>query len=204
MPKNIWRRALVFAIPKPRKTLGDQRSHRPIYLLCVPFKILERFIYAFVESIIGSILPQKQEGFRHWRSTVDQITSLTQVIEDRFLAKNKARAVFVDLTAAYDFVCYRGLTCKLLRLLPGWNIFCMMMVELISIRSFTPRPTTGLGCWGNNAIVNSHSALVHSTAEYCVLAWCRSAHTRLIDPTINDALRIVTGCLRGLEGCPLV
>jgi len=37
---------------------------------------------------------------------------------------------------------------------------------------------------------------VHSTAEYCAPVWCRSAHTRLIDPTINDALRIVTGCLR--------
>ena len=36
-------------------------------------------------------------------------------------------------------------------------------------------------------------ALVHSTAEYCAPVWCRSAHTRLIDPTINDALRIVTG-----------
>jgi len=39
-------------------------------------------------------------------------------------------------------------------------------------------------------------ALVHSTAEYCAPVWCRSAHTRLIDPAINDALRIVTGCLR--------
>ena len=39
-------------------------------------------------------------------------------------------------------------------------------------------------------------ALVHSTAEYCAPVWCRSAHTRLTDPTINDALRIVTGCLR--------
>jgi len=39
-------------------------------------------------------------------------------------------------------------------------------------------------------------ALVHSTAEYCPPVWCRSAHTRLIDPAINDALRIVTGCLR--------
>jgi len=38
-------------------------------------------------------------------------------------------------------------------------------------------------------------ALVHSTAEYCAPVWCRSAHTSLIDPTINDALRIVTGCL---------
>ena len=39
-------------------------------------------------------------------------------------------------------------------------------------------------------------ALVHSTTEYCAPVWCRSAHTRLIDPTINDALRIVTGCMR--------
>jgi len=37
---------------------------------------------------------------------------------------------------------------------------------------------------------------VHSTAEYCTPVWCRSAHTRLIDPAINDALRIVIGCLR--------
>ena len=38
--------------------------------------------------------------------------------------------------------------------------------------------------------------LVYSTAEYCAPVWCRSAHTRLIDNILNDALRIVTGCLR--------
>jgi len=37
---------------------------------------------------------------------------------------------------------------------------------------------------------------VHSTADYCASVWCRSAHTRLIDPTINDALQTVTWCLR--------
>jgi len=38
--------------------------------------------------------------------------------------------------------------------------------------------------------------LVHSIAEYYAPVWCRSTHTRLIDPAINYALRIVTGCLR--------
>ena len=38
-------------------------------------------------------------------------------------------------------------------------------------------------------------SLVYSTAEYCSPVWCRSAHTRLIDSVLNDALRIVTGCL---------
>ena len=38
-------------------------------------------------------------------------------------------------------------------------------------------------------------SLFYSTAEYSVPVWCRSAHTRLIDSVLNDALRIVTGCL---------
>ena len=39
-------------------------------------------------------------------------------------------------------------------------------------------------------------SLVYSTAEYCAPVWCRSTHTRLIDSVLNDALRIVSGCLR--------
>ena len=39
-------------------------------------------------------------------------------------------------------------------------------------------------------------ALVHSTVEYCAPVWCHSAHTRFVDPAINDALRILTGCVR--------
>jgi len=52
--------------------------------------------------------------------------------------------------------------------------------------------------WGGGAkmLRIATLALVHSTAEYCAPVWCRSAHTRLINPAINDALRIVTGCLR--------
>ena len=38
-------------------------------------------------------------------------------------------------------------------------------------------------------------SLVYSTAEYCAPVWCRSAHTRLINSVLNDALCIVTGCL---------
>ena len=39
-------------------------------------------------------------------------------------------------------------------------------------------------------------SLVYSKSEYCAPVWCRNAHTRLIDSVLNDALRIVTGCLR--------
>ena len=39
-------------------------------------------------------------------------------------------------------------------------------------------------------------SLVYSTTEYCAPVWCRSAHIRLIGSVLNDALRIVTVCLR--------
>ena len=61
---------------------------------------------------------------------------MTQDIEDSFSAKKKAGAVFVDLTATYDTVCHRGLTCKLLRLLPDRHMVRMIMV-MVGSRSCT-------------------------------------------------------------------
>jgi len=74
---KIWRRALIVAISKPEKPLGDPKSSSPKALLCVPFKILERLVYARVDPIIDPLLPQKQAGFRHGRSAVEQVTLLT-------------------------------------------------------------------------------------------------------------------------------
>ena len=47
---------------------------------------------------------------------------------------------------------------------------------------------------GAEALRITTLSLVYSTAEYCAPVWCRSAHTRL-DSVLNDAMRIVTGCL---------
>jgi len=61
---------------------------------------------------------------------------VTQDIEDSLSAKKKTGAVFVYLTAAYDTVWHRGLTCKLLRLLPDKRMVHMIM-EMVGNRSFT-------------------------------------------------------------------
>ena len=337
----------MVAIPKPKpQPVGDPKSYRPISLLCVPYKILEKLIYARVEPLIDPLLPKEQAGFRRGKSTVDQVVLLTQNIEDSFEAKKKAGAVFIDLTAAYDTVWHRGLTCKLLRLLPDKHMVRMIM-ELVRNRSFIlttgdskqsrlrrlkngvpqgsvlapllfntytydlpsmifrkfayaddlallhtsgnwkdlegtlsqdmstlsaylqtwrlklshtktvtaafhlnnreakrelkvynngrllpfcPTPTylgvkldrlftfrhhlvalrkklpsrvtllrrlVGSGWGAGTKILRITTlSLVYSTAEYCAPVWCRSAHTRLIDSVLNDALCIVTGCLR--------
>ena len=95
-----------------------------------------------VETITDPLLLQEQVGFLHGRSAVDQVTLLTHDIEDSFSAKKKAGAVFVDLTAAYDTVWHRGLTCKLLQLLPDRHVVHTIM-EMVGYSSFTL--TTGNG-----------------------------------------------------------
>ena len=101
-----------------------------------PFKILERLIYARVDPIIDPLLPREQAGFRHGRSTVDQVTLLSQDTEDSFSAKKNAGALFADLTAACDTIWHRGLICKLLQLLPDRHMVHKIM-EMVGNRSFT-------------------------------------------------------------------
>ena len=96
LPK-IWRRADVIALPKPNKPAEDPRSYRPISLLCVPFKVLERIIHSRIEPVVDPQLPREQAGFRRGRSTVDQVTLLTQDIEDSFQQKEKAVSLTVRL-----------------------------------------------------------------------------------------------------------
>ena len=61
---------------------------------------------------------------------MDQTVLRTQNIDDLFEAKKKAGVVFVAMTAACNTVWHRGLTCKLLRLLPDKHMVRMIM-ELI-------------------------------------------------------------------------
>ena len=79
-------------------------SYRSISLLCVPYKILERLIYARVEPLIDPMLPKEQAGFRLAKSILIRLVLLTQNIKDSFKAKKKAGAIFVDLTGAYNTV----------------------------------------------------------------------------------------------------
>ena len=53
--------------------------------------------------------------FRHYKSTEDQTTQLSQVIEDAFQAKKVTLAVFIDLQKTFDKVWKDGLLVKRLR-----------------------------------------------------------------------------------------
>ena len=129
--ERLWSRSQNQQSPWGTRRVIDR------YLCSVPpYKILERLIYARVKPLIDPLFPKEQAGFRRGKSTINQVVLLTQNIEDSFEAKKKTGAVFIDLTAAYDTVWHRGLTCKLLRLIPDKHMVKMIM-ELVRNRSFT-------------------------------------------------------------------
>ena len=141
IPK-IWRRTKVIALLKPNKSPDDQKSYRPISLLCVPYKVLERLLHSRIEPVIDSVLPKEQAGFRRGKSTTDQVTLLTQDIEDAFQRGEKAGVVLLDLTAAYDTVWHRGLHLKMLQTIPDRHMVNFIM-EMITNRCFTLHTSDG-------------------------------------------------------------
>jgi len=122
-------------IPKLEEPLGDAKSYRPRSHCVSHSRSLKRLICARVETVVEPLRPQEQPSFQHGMSTVDQFIQLKQDIKDSFSAK-KTGAAFVDLTATYKIAWHRGLTCKLLRLLPDRHVVRMIM-ELVCNCSFT-------------------------------------------------------------------
>ena len=77
------------------------------------------------------------------------------------------------------------------------KIILVTLRKKLSSRVTPLRRLVGSG-WGAGAktLCIATLSLVYSAAEYRAPVWCRRTHTRLIDSVLNDALRIVTGCLR--------
>ena len=130
-----WRPAMIISILKPGKSPEEAGSYRPISLLSVCFKLLERLIYIRLPHVVDTQLSREQAGFRHGRITVEQVVKLTEDIETAFENRQKCGTVFVDLSAAYDIMRYRGLALKMLQLIPN-KCMVRFIRELITNRSF--------------------------------------------------------------------
>jgi len=129
---RAWRQAKIIAIPKPGipkpgKDLTKPASYRPISLLSVCFKVLERLILQRIKPDLERVINVEQAGFRSGRSTCDQVLALTTFIENGFQENRKTGTVFIDLTAAYDTVWHAGLLLKLSTVMPRW------VVEIIEV-----------------------------------------------------------------------
>jgi Reverse transcriptase (RNA-dependent DNA polymerase) len=134
LPK-LFKQTKVITILKPGKDGSDASHFRPISLLSVVFKLLERIILQRIQPLIDEKIPTSQAGFRQHRSCTEQVLALTSHIEADFQQKLKTGAVFIDLTAAYDTVWREGLMLKFMRIVPCAKL-AKLMNNMLSNRYF--------------------------------------------------------------------
>ena len=113
---NIWKLANVTPIFKK----GDKqliKNYRPISLLPICGKIFEEIIFNNLYSYLdaNNLITKKQSGFRPRYSTTNQLLYLVneihQAIEDP--KSLEVRAVFLDISKAFDKTWHDGLIFKL-------------------------------------------------------------------------------------------
>ena len=104
---TIWGKTIINPIPKssaldPR----DPMSYRGISLASAVYKVYCRIINNRLGSWVEgkNLLVEEQNGFRKHRSTIDQIASLTDIVETRKKSKLSTFAAFIDFRKAYDTV----------------------------------------------------------------------------------------------------
>lgn len=112
---TMFKQTKIVAILKPGKEGLNPEDYRPIALLSVCYKLLERLIHNRIKPVVEELLPIEQAGFRSGRSCCDQVLALTTHIEYGFEHHKKSIATFIDLSSAYDTVWRHGMILKFLR-----------------------------------------------------------------------------------------
>jgi len=99
-----FKRAKIIAIIKPGKQGLHPNEYRPITLLSITYKILERLLLNRIEVFIDEVIPVNQAAFRKNRGCEEQALALSSFIENGFQKKLKTFVCFIDMSSAYDTV----------------------------------------------------------------------------------------------------
>ena len=111
---DLWKIATVVPLFKGGQK-EDVSNYRPVSLLPVPGKILEKLIHTQVMSFFNenNCLCEHQSGFRPNHSTLNSIVDLTNDIFESINTNKVTLAAFIDLKKAFDTVNHKILIKKL-------------------------------------------------------------------------------------------
>ena len=80
--RKIWKKAIIMVIPKRNKPdYTKPRAYRPISLLKVTSKVLEKIVLIRMAALTNNLLPTEQFGGRQVYSATDGVLDIVQRIE---------------------------------------------------------------------------------------------------------------------------
>ena len=92
-----------------------KENYRPISLLPILSKIFEKILFDSTYKFLNQnfLISENQSGFRPNDSTINQLLSITDEIYKNFEEYSETRALFLDISKAFDKVWHEGLIFKL-------------------------------------------------------------------------------------------
>ena len=104
-----WKEANVTPIHK-KEDIRDVRNYRPISLLSLVSKLLERVIHIHVSEFVHSSLNEQQHGFRKRRSCTTQLLGVFHDVGKALMDSGKeADLIYLDFSKAFDSVSHKKL-----------------------------------------------------------------------------------------------
>ena len=109
-----WKFANVQPVHK-KNSRQDKTNYRPISLLPICSKIFEKIVFDSMYSFLinNNLISENQSGFRPGDSTINQLLAITTEIYNSFEKRDETRAVFLDMSKAFDKVWHEGLISKM-------------------------------------------------------------------------------------------
>ena len=112
----MWKLANVTPIHK-KGSKQLTKNYRPISLLPICGKLFEKIVFKHLYNyfVSNNLITKNQSGFRPCDSTVNQLIDLINDIHKSFDNRKslETRAVFLDISKAFDKVWHEGLIFKL-------------------------------------------------------------------------------------------
>ncbi|KAK3101624.1 hypothetical protein FSP39_004973 [Pinctada imbricata] len=111
---DTWKKANVTPVHK-KENSALIKNYRPISLLSIIGKVMEKCIFKYLHNFVldHSVLSVHQSGFSLGDSTVNQLLYISNDIIRALDSGKEVRAVFCDISRAFDRVWHTGLLYKL-------------------------------------------------------------------------------------------
>ena len=110
----IWKLAIIVPIPKPNKDIDKGTSYRPISLLSVIAKILEKSLHPYITTNTPT-----QHGYKTQHSTVTTLHTLNNTVAkglNQMAPPARTITVSLDMSKAFEIINIHTLIRKLLQI----------------------------------------------------------------------------------------